>query len=159
LCGVKNISESCVIIGKWWWESDHCTGDITGHRYWLPKFWRPPKDVSPSGLNQITFTSNIEIIERFQSTALSMTVDAAWYVPNTVIRRDLHTPSVKEGILMELKGGRCVRVSSPSFVSRLFRQIWEPLRLTTLWASTACYGDSFTFYQKRSHYFGFDSFP
>jgi hypothetical protein len=41
-------------------------------------------------------TSNIEILERFQSKALRMTVDAPWYVPNTVIRRDLHTPTVKE---------------------------------------------------------------
>jgi hypothetical protein len=29
---------------------------------------------------------------------LIMTVDAPWYVPNTVIRRDLHTPTVKEEI-------------------------------------------------------------
>jgi hypothetical protein len=25
-------------------------------------------------------------------------------------------------------------------------KMWEPRRLTTLWASTACYRDSFTFY-------------
>jgi hypothetical protein len=43
-------------------------------------------------------TSNIQILERFQSKALHMTVDAPWYVPNTVIRRDLHTPTVKEEI-------------------------------------------------------------
>jgi hypothetical protein len=40
-------------------------------------------------------TSNIEYLERFQSKALSMIVDAAWYVPNTVIRRNLQTPTVK----------------------------------------------------------------
>jgi hypothetical protein len=34
-------------------------------------------------------TSNIEILERFQSKALRLTVDAARYVPNTAIRRDL----------------------------------------------------------------------
>jgi hypothetical protein len=28
-----------------------------------------------------------------------MIVDAPWYVPNTVIRRDLHVPTVKEEIL------------------------------------------------------------
>jgi hypothetical protein len=44
-------------------------------------------------------TSNIEIIERFQSKALRIIVDAPWYVPNTVIRRDLQTPTVKEEIL------------------------------------------------------------
>jgi hypothetical protein len=43
-------------------------------------------------------SSNIEILERFQSKALRMIVDAPWYVPNTVIRRDLQTPTVKEEI-------------------------------------------------------------
>jgi hypothetical protein len=43
-------------------------------------------------------TSNIEILERFQSEALRMIADASWYVPNTVIRRDLQIPTVKEEI-------------------------------------------------------------
>jgi hypothetical protein len=43
-------------------------------------------------------TSYIEILERFQSKALRMIVDAPWYVPNTVIRRDLQIPTVKEEI-------------------------------------------------------------
>jgi hypothetical protein len=43
-------------------------------------------------------TSNIQILERFQSKALRMIVDASWYVPNTDIRRDLQTPTVKEEI-------------------------------------------------------------
>jgi hypothetical protein len=43
------------------------------------------------------FNSNIEIIERFQSKALCMIVDAPRYVPNTVIR-DHHTQTVKEEI-------------------------------------------------------------
>jgi hypothetical protein len=43
-------------------------------------------------------TSNIQIIERFQLKALRMIVDAPWYVQNTVIRRDLQTPTVKEEI-------------------------------------------------------------
>jgi hypothetical protein len=43
-------------------------------------------------------TSNIEILERFQSKALRMIVDVPWNVLNTVIRRDLHTPTVKEEI-------------------------------------------------------------
>jgi hypothetical protein len=43
-------------------------------------------------------TSNVEILERFQSKALRMIVDAAWYLSNTVIRRDLETPTVKEEI-------------------------------------------------------------
>jgi hypothetical protein len=43
-------------------------------------------------------TSNIEILECFQSKALHMVVDTPWYVPNTVIQRDLQTPTVKEEI-------------------------------------------------------------
>jgi hypothetical protein len=31
-------------------------------------------------------TSKIEILERFQSKALRMKVDASWHVPNAVIR-------------------------------------------------------------------------
>jgi hypothetical protein len=43
-------------------------------------------------------TSNKEILERFQSKAMRITLDAPWYVPNMVIRRDLQTPTVKEEI-------------------------------------------------------------
>jgi hypothetical protein len=43
-------------------------------------------------------TSNINILERFQSKALLMILGAPWYVPNMVIRRDLQTPTVKEEI-------------------------------------------------------------
>jgi hypothetical protein len=40
-------------------------------------------------------TSNIGILEHFQSKALRMIVEAPWYVPDMVIRRDLQTPTVK----------------------------------------------------------------
>jgi hypothetical protein len=43
-------------------------------------------------------TCNTEIRERFQSKALRMIVDAPWYVPNTVIGKDLQIPTVKEEI-------------------------------------------------------------
>jgi hypothetical protein len=43
-------------------------------------------------------TSNTGILERFQSKALRIIVDAPRYVPNTVIRRNLQTPTVKEEI-------------------------------------------------------------
>jgi hypothetical protein len=43
-------------------------------------------------------TSNIEILERFQSKALRMIMDAHWYVPNMVIQRNLQIPTVKEEI-------------------------------------------------------------
>jgi hypothetical protein len=43
-------------------------------------------------------TYNIEILERFQSKALRMRVAAPWYVLNTVIRRDLQIPTIKDEI-------------------------------------------------------------
>jgi hypothetical protein len=43
-------------------------------------------------------TSNTEILELFQSKVLRTIVDAPWYVPNTVIRTDLQTRTVKEEI-------------------------------------------------------------
>jgi hypothetical protein len=57
----------------------------------------------PDSLHRIqhwgtAFTSSIEILERFQSKSLRMIVEAPWYVPNTVIRRDLQIPTVIEEI-------------------------------------------------------------
>jgi hypothetical protein len=43
-------------------------------------------------------TSNVEILERFQSKVLHLIVDSPWYVPNTIIRHDLHMLTVKEEI-------------------------------------------------------------
>jgi hypothetical protein len=40
--------------------------------------------------------SNIEILEHFQSKTLHMIVDTPWYVPNTVIQRDLQIPTLKK---------------------------------------------------------------
>jgi hypothetical protein len=37
---------------------------------------------------------NIEILKRFQSKALRMITDAPWYVPNTVIGKDLQIQTV-----------------------------------------------------------------
>jgi hypothetical protein len=37
-------------------------------------------------------TSNIEILERFQSKALRMITDAPWYVPNVILRQDPSNP-------------------------------------------------------------------
>jgi hypothetical protein len=43
-------------------------------------------------------TSNIEIAERLQAKVLRMIVNAPWYVPNALIRRDLHISTVKKEI-------------------------------------------------------------
>jgi hypothetical protein len=40
--------------------------------------------------------SNLEILERFQSKVLRIITDAPRYVPNAVIKRDLHIPTVKQ---------------------------------------------------------------
>jgi hypothetical protein len=45
-----------------------------------------------------TSNSNIEILERFKSKVLRLIVDAPWYVSNSVIRKDLQIPTVKEEI-------------------------------------------------------------
>jgi hypothetical protein len=47
---------------------------------------------------RLTSTSNIEILERFPSKVLHMIVDAPWYVPNTVIQRDVQILTVIEEI-------------------------------------------------------------
>jgi hypothetical protein len=43
-------------------------------------------------------TSNIGILESFQSKALRMVVDTSWCAPNTLIWRDFQIPTVKEEI-------------------------------------------------------------
>jgi hypothetical protein len=45
-------------------------------------------------------TSNLEILERFQSKALRMIVDAPWYEPNTAIRRDLQIQTAATALNM-----------------------------------------------------------
>jgi hypothetical protein len=42
--------------------------------------------------------SNFDILKRFQSKVLRLIVDALWYVSNSVIRKDLQIPTVKEEI-------------------------------------------------------------
>jgi hypothetical protein len=53
-----------------------------------------PADLVPAG----GLPNREHTISRFQSKALHMIVDAPWYALNTVIRRDLQIPTVKEEI-------------------------------------------------------------
>jgi hypothetical protein len=50
------------------------------------------------GMQLWNAASTSEILEHFQSRALPMIVDAPWYVPNTVVRRDLQIPTIQEEI-------------------------------------------------------------
>jgi hypothetical protein len=58
------------------------------------------KPIWTYGIQPWDTTSNsvIEILERFQSKVMRLTVDAPWYVSNSVIRNDLQIPTVKEKI-------------------------------------------------------------
>jgi hypothetical protein len=59
-----------------------------------------PKHIATYGiqLRGMASTSNIEILQRFQSKALRMMVGTPWYVPNMVIRSNLQIPTVREEI-------------------------------------------------------------
>jgi hypothetical protein len=79
----------------------YCYSDASQNSPHATNFLYIKQYSNQSGLNGIQLwgtasTSSIEILERFQSKALHMIVDAPCYVPNTVIRRDLQIPTVKK---------------------------------------------------------------
>jgi ABC-type cobalt transport system substrate-binding protein len=47
-----------------------------------------------------------------------------------------------------VKDGRPAREADnfTAIFEPIFQKMWEPRRIATLWASTACYGDSFIFF-------------
>lgn len=47
--------------------------------------------------------SNVDILERYQSKVLRQIVDAPWFVPNEIIRKDLNINSVKEEIKIHIE--------------------------------------------------------
>jgi hypothetical protein len=75
-------------------------------------------------------TSNIEILERFQSKTLCIIVDAPWYVSNALIRRDLKLTSIKEEI-------SCISSQYSSHLTahpnNLLKILTEPPERTRLW--------------------------
>jgi hypothetical protein len=50
-------------------------------------------------------------------------------------------------MFLAVKGSRPARKADnvTAICEPIVQKMWEPGRLTTLWASTACYRDSFTF--------------
>jgi hypothetical protein len=77
--------------------------------------------------------SNTEILELFQLKSLLMIVSVPWYVPNTVIRRDLHTRTVKEEIRRNIsqyseRSGR----NADNFTATLSWLSWDRVSLNGL---------------------------
>jgi hypothetical protein len=60
------------------------------------------------------------------------------------------TQPLREMSTRNLSGGKgrpaCGADNLTDICERIGYKMWEPRRLTTLWASTACYRDSFTFF-------------
>jgi hypothetical protein len=74
-------------------------------------------------------TSNIEILERFQSKALRMVTDAPWYAPNTVIRKDLQIATIKQEIsLYSYRYGKRLSMH-PNELILNFQEVPETRRL------------------------------
>jgi hypothetical protein len=64
----------------------------TGNKLLIYKTILKPIWIYGSQLWDTASTSSIEILKRLQPKAVRMIVDEPWYVPNTVIQRDLQTP-------------------------------------------------------------------
>jgi hypothetical protein len=77
----------------------------------------------------------IGFFNRFNRSSSTMALGSTQPLTEMKIR---NLPGVKGGRRLEL-------ASSPPFVSQVVYKMWEPRRLTTLWASAACYRDTFTF--------------
>jgi hypothetical protein len=89
----------CLIIGKFWSLLEFGKiGCYTSNKLLIYKTILKPNWTYGIQLWGTASTSNIEILERFQSKALRIIVGASWYVPNMVIRRDHQISTVKEEI-------------------------------------------------------------
>jgi hypothetical protein len=67
------------------------------------------------------------------------------------------TQPLTEMSTRNLPGGQnrpaCKADNLTAICEPIVKEMWEPRRLTTLWAFTTCYRDSFIFYHKRSENF------
>jgi len=78
--------------------------------------------------------SNLEILERFQSKVLRITTDAPWYVPNTIIKRDLQIPTVKQEARRHCANYRKRLDTHPNnLANTLFKEQFGTRRLTRLY--------------------------
>jgi hypothetical protein len=73
-----------ITLTKLYWLLGRKSKLSTGNKFLMYKTILKPIWTYGIQLWDTASTSNIEILERFQSKALRMIVDAPWYVPNTV---------------------------------------------------------------------------
>ena len=74
--------------------------------------------------------SNLEILQRFQNKVLREIVDAPWYVPNTVLHKDLSVSTVREEIKKcSVKYSRRLQVHPNELAVSLLRHEEEVRRL------------------------------
>jgi hypothetical protein len=95
---VAKRKQLCTTLTKLYWLLGHqsrptTSNELLGYKVVLKRIWT--YGLQLWGTASI---SNIEILERFQSKILRTITDAPLYVPNAVLRRDLHISSVKEEI-------------------------------------------------------------
>lgn len=63
-------------------------------------------------------SSNIEILERFQSKVLRVITNAPWFVTNAILRRDLSIPTVKEEAIKFSEAYRVKLAVHPNVLAR-----------------------------------------
>jgi len=78
--------------------------------------------------------SYLEILERFQSKVLRIITDAPWYVPNTIIKRDVQKPTVKEEARKFSANYRKWLITHPNnLANTLFKEQFGTRRLKRLY--------------------------
>ena len=78
-------------------------------------------------------SSNIEIIQRYQSKMLRLTTQAPWYVPNQTLHRDLCGAPVREIFKEKAKAHRKTLSSHPNSLMRPLTTQSQTRRLRRIW--------------------------
>jgi hypothetical protein len=103
-CGILNISRPVKGIAfyfrhtKMYWLLGRKSKLSTNNKLLIYKAILKPICTYGIQLWGTTSNSNIEILEPFQSKVLRLIMNAPWNVTNSVIRKDLRIPTVKEEI-------------------------------------------------------------